>query len=336
MNDITTPLFSIITPVYNSADYLKKCINSVLAQTQKSWELLLIDDGSTDDSLSICEYFGKNHENILVYSQENRGVSAARNLGIERSRGKYLCFIDSDDWVDEDYLENFVRNMGEGNFMVVQDHKRILENGKEIIRSVNGFNNEIFTLPKDLSKLIKEYRYIQGYACGKLYIRELIFDNNLRFNKKVTMGEDEIFYHKYLQLIYKIIFIASDSYNYVARLNSLTSRHAGYTSEFMYTLECNKFYHYILKNDNSEANKKYFTDKFSRNFNHLLRTIIYHSRQYSRQERVQFLKDIYIANRESLRYLKGDTVLKKIDYFLFKMKMFYLLDIILILKTKYN
>ncbi|MCD5968672.1 hypothetical protein, partial [Riemerella anatipestifer] len=68
----------------------------------------------------------------------------------------------------------------------------------------------------------------------------------------------------------------------------------------------------------------------------LLRTIIYHSRQYSRQERVQFLKDIYIANRESLRYLKGDTVLKKIDYFLFKMKMFYLLDIILILKTKYN
>lgn len=335
INITSPPHFSIIIPVYNTAEYLEKCINSILLQTFTSWELLLIDDGSTDTSLRICKKFEKKYNNIFVYSQKNKGVSSARNLGIEKAKGKYLCFVDSDDWVDKDYLENFIGHT-EYNSMIVQDHKRILENGKRIIRYVSKYNNEIFQLPKELSQLIKKDEFTQGYICGKLFSRNLILDNNLRFLEKVSLAEDQIFYYKYLQLIAKITFIKSDAYNYIDRENSLTSNYPNPTSWLIYIFECNKFYNYILKNDYSEENKKYFRNKFSHNVNHLLRKIIYNNKKYSKKERISVLKNLHSTNIEYLKYLKGDTFLQKIYYFVFKAKLFTLLDIILTLKTKYN
>ncbi|MDY3362430.1 glycosyltransferase family 2 protein [Riemerella anatipestifer] len=293
MNYTNKSMVSIIIPVYNTEKYLEKCINSIVEQTYTNWELLLINDGSQDDSLSICEKYANEYSNIYVFSQENKGPSAARNIGIDNAHGQYICFVDSDDWVDDNYLEIFIGNMSENeDMMVVQDHKRIIND--KIIRYTNGYNNEIFELPKDLSSLIKEYKFIQGYSVNKLYIREILENHSLRFSEEIDMGEDEVFFYKYLQLIDKIIFVKPDPYNYVGRIGSLTSRHSKFISEFLRCAENNKFYHYILKNENSAENRSFFKGNFSQRFNHLLRTIIYWEGKYSKKERIFLLNKMHI------------------------------------------
>ena len=102
-----TPQISIVVPVYNVEKYLERCIDSILAQTFTDFELLLINDGSKDSSGLICDKYTEKDSRIRVFHKENEGVSRARNLGISNARGRWLCFIDSDDWVDKEYLHCF-------------------------------------------------------------------------------------------------------------------------------------------------------------------------------------------------------------------------------------
>ena len=95
------PLLSIIVPVYNVQDYLEECCNSIINQKYLNIEILLIDDGSTDNSGEICDYFGEKYSNIRVFHRENEGLAATRNFGIAQAQGQYLGFVDSDDWIYE-------------------------------------------------------------------------------------------------------------------------------------------------------------------------------------------------------------------------------------------
>lgn len=102
---MNTPLISIIIPVYKAEKYLHCCVDSVLAQSFTNFELILIDDGSPDNSGTICDEYAKQDRRIKVFHQENQGVSAARNLGIEQAKGEWIAFIDSDDWVENTMYE---------------------------------------------------------------------------------------------------------------------------------------------------------------------------------------------------------------------------------------
>lgn len=102
---ICKPLISIIVPVYNVEKYIGRCINSILSQSYDNYELILIDDGSSDSSLNICKSFVS--DNVVVISQSNEGVSSARNRGIDIAKGDFISFIDGDDWVEEDYIASF-------------------------------------------------------------------------------------------------------------------------------------------------------------------------------------------------------------------------------------
>ena len=104
-------LISIIIPVYNVEKYLKKCINSVINQSHKNLEIILIDDGSTDKSGIILDEYAKIDERIKVYHKKNGGLSSARNYGIKRSNGNYICFIDSDDFISKYMIENLLNNL---------------------------------------------------------------------------------------------------------------------------------------------------------------------------------------------------------------------------------
>lgn len=98
-------MISVIVPVYNTVNYVRYCVESILSQTMKDFELILVDDGSSDGSEKICDEYSKNNLNVISLHQKNKGVSAARNLGIEMASGDYIVFVDSDDWVESDYLE---------------------------------------------------------------------------------------------------------------------------------------------------------------------------------------------------------------------------------------
>lgn len=119
------PLVSVIVPVYNVEKYLDKCISSIISQSYKNLQVLLVDDGSTDASSQICDKYADNDARIAVYHNSNHGPSYSRNFGLEHSSGEYITFIDSDDWLEDDYVTNLVR--------------AIIETGSELAISPNFF-----------------------------------------------------------------------------------------------------------------------------------------------------------------------------------------------------
>ena len=119
-------LITVVVPVYNVEKYLERCINSIIHQTIKNIEIILVNDGSTDGSRKICEYYRENDERVILINQENQGLSAARNTGIDKATGKYICFVDSDDWVHEKYLETMYNDIKEQDAQISIIEKQII------------------------------------------------------------------------------------------------------------------------------------------------------------------------------------------------------------------
>lgn len=179
--------FSIIIPVYNAAQYLEKCLDSILAQTYQNFELLLVDDGSRDGSSAICDRYASMDCRIKVFHKSNGGASSARNYGIERSKGQYLVFIDADDYVGLDYLEQFSKHDADCVLCGIKDFDGIdrleIPNQQHSYQKsdiVNFVNDELWA------------SYIRGpYA--KAIRRNVIIYNSIRFNPKIRFGEDALF-----------------------------------------------------------------------------------------------------------------------------------------------
>ena len=194
MADVQNPLISVIVPIYKVEEYLPRCLESIIAQTYKNMEVILVDDGSPDSCGDICESYSSKYPFIKVIHQENQGVSAARNNAVPVSTGEYITFIDPDDFVTSDYLRYLIDLIKEyntqiavGGFVYQYENKPISESSAEAER---GFYNTAQALSK--------MNYGQGFgavAWGKLYERKLIEDNPFPVGKKY---ED-------LATLYKII-----------------------------------------------------------------------------------------------------------------------------------
>ncbi len=110
---MNTPLISIIIPVYNIERYLRTCIDSILQQSFRNFELILVDDGSTDSSGAICDFYSQADSRVVSFHKKNEGVSVARNYGIDKAQSDWICFIDSDDWVEKDFLLTFSKYLSD-------------------------------------------------------------------------------------------------------------------------------------------------------------------------------------------------------------------------------
>lgn len=217
---MNTPPIAIIVPVYNTEKYIQKCISSILEQSYPYFQLILIDDGSTDNSLKICKQNQNNDARILVHSQRNSGVSVARNKGIELCASPYLCFVDSDDYLDTDYLANFVEGISPNIDMVFQGINRcfsshiekIVPDRKEYTRK------ELLDGISDINQFS-----IFGYICTKLYKTEIIKRHQLLFNKNISISEDRIFALEYLEHCNGLSTINRSAYNYIMHSNGLTA-----------------------------------------------------------------------------------------------------------------
>lgn len=156
--------YSVIVPIYNREKSIKKCVDSILRQSEKDFELILVDDGSTDNSLKICKDFEKTDNRIIVIHKENGGVSSARNAGIDVARGKYVVFVDSDDYVDNNYLE-----------ILSSKDADLVISGVIFESTQNKFDllNEFALLDE---KLIVDFfnQYYSLQCCSKKYDRNII------------------------------------------------------------------------------------------------------------------------------------------------------------------
>lgn len=196
---IINPKISIIIPVYNVEQYLARCIDSILAQTFTDFELLLIDDGSKDNSGKICDEYAEKDDRIRVFHKKNDGVSSARNLGLDEASGDWVTFCDADDWVEEDFLLLFKDMMLEGD-LLSQGFHSFYEGNTD---SYNVFEpTGLYSKSTFIPFLLTTFQTgLLGYVWCKAYKLEIINAHNIRFDNQIHLMEDLVFTLEYCQYI---------------------------------------------------------------------------------------------------------------------------------------
>ena len=230
---------SVIVPVYNVYDYLSRCLDSLVKQTLKDIEIIVVNDGSPDNSQEIIDEYVSKYKNVKSFIKKNGGLSDARNYGIKRASGEYIAFVDSDDYVDKNMLKKLYSKANKGNFDIVVCDLDMVYNDGSFIQNVSS------NLDSDIEKSdIKNYM-IRMYpsAWNKLYKKSL-FDNNIYFKKGIWF-EDVEFIYRLIPYINSIGCVKDVLYHYVQREGAITK-----------TFD-NRIYDYI---DNWNGIIKYYKD----------------------------------------------------------------------------
>ena len=204
---------SIIVPVYNQELYIKECIDSILSQTYNNFELILVDNGSSDESINICEKYAKIDKRIKVIKEAKRGVSSARNAGLKNATGKYIAFTDADDTIECAYLKELVSAAIPGIMPVCKMAKKYRD--QTIYPKTTKKNNNSIEKYKSI-----ETPGIEGYVWNRLFDAEIIKKHNIKFDEKAYLEEDTLFTIQYIKYISKIRIINEPLYNYRMRAGS--------------------------------------------------------------------------------------------------------------------
>lgn len=215
-------LISIVIAVYNAEKYLDKCLSSVARQTFANIEILLIDDGSIDASLDICLKWSKSDSRVIVWHQNNSGVSNARNKGIELAKGDYIVFVDADDYVEQTYIQNLYekRNMAD---IVISGYNRVSEYQEPILLGREGFlkREEMF-----FNMLCTNI--VTGACWNKIFKKKILMEHHISFDENIDVGEDMLFVTEYLQHCASYYYINKALYSYYNNKESVM--HNAYTN----------------------------------------------------------------------------------------------------------
>ncbi|MBE5744190.1 MAG: glycosyltransferase family 2 protein [Clostridiales bacterium] len=303
-------LISVIVPVYNVEPYLERCVNSIINQTYKNLEILLIDDGSTDNSGTICDEYAKKDSRIICVHQQNGGVSKARNEGLSLATGDYIGFIDSDDYIEPNMYELLLNSIEENNADLaicgfkqvrVDASFKINDADNTVDWSRENVINNFFT-----QGIIKELVYA---PVNKLYKKSLL--EGLSFNCKYAMGEDILFLFKCIERVEKITYIQGAYYHYIMREGSaMTSSFSKKRLDYVYAIReiediCKQKYPYVVDKVGAWAYK------------HTLNTL----RQIIVSKKIAEFKEFYTQNKlyvksNKKKYYKTLSTNQKIDYLL--------------------
>lgn len=215
------PTISVIVPVYRVEEYLPECVDSILAQTYRDFELILVDDGSPDNCGAICDAYAAKDSRIRVIHQENQGLSGARNTGIDAAAGEYITFVDSDDLVHEKYLEILLATRKDDTDITICQLEEFLDAASPGTTRPLDYDIQITTCYKPKSALIKLYEGradLPINACGKLYRKEML--NGLKFPVG-KLHEDQFFVPRAFYLVGSIASCNAKLYFYRTRRESI-------------------------------------------------------------------------------------------------------------------
>lgn len=233
-------LVSVIVPVFNVQNYLRECIESIIAQTFQDFELILVDDGSTDSSGVICDEYAKKYTNIRVIHKVNGGLADARNAGIKESNGKYICFIDSDDYIANDYIEFLYRYIKKNNSRISAcGFCRVYEDGQ--IELATRPNVEGIFKGEEAQKYLCVWDYYGVSACNKMFDIKLFHDILFPVGKN---SEDSFVMYKIIEKAGAICYNSENKYFYRQRRGSITKSN----NINNFSIEANEaVYYYYLK-----------------------------------------------------------------------------------------
>ena len=298
-------LISVIIPVYNGEKYIKSCLNSIIRQTYSNIEIIIVNDGSIDKTVEVCNNIID--DRIILLTQDNCGVSVARNYGLDNAKGKYVIFIDADDYIEENMIEILYNNIKKEDYDISICNFKIIENGNVIYNKCDEINNtDSFAL-----NLLEPNMY-KGYLWNKLIKKECIGET--RFSDKIYIMEDLVFLLDISERIHKVYFAPKKYlYNYVKRedsaMNKIDERY----------LSINKAFKKVFKYKESMSKKLYNKYIYDYLFSNMLIYGYMHKRNktnFIEQKEVKELRRRYMKSAlESDYSIKAKVKLLFICYF---------------------
>lgn len=190
--------YSVIIPAYNAEKTIKRCVDSLLQISRDDIELILINDGSTDHTEKICMNYAENNKHIRFFSKSNGGVSSARNVGLENAKGKYITFVDSDDFVKNEYFDEMDKVLLNGADFVLLG--RLVFDGQHYIQQSTGIQEQESLTSKRTAELLSKALQKQqlNAPSSKIFKRQIIEKNGIRFDERLPIGEDKVFVVQYI------------------------------------------------------------------------------------------------------------------------------------------
>lgn len=302
---------SIIVPVYNSEKYISKCLDSIINQTYKNIEIIVINDGSKDNSIDILKEYERKYSNIILIDKKNEGVSKTRNLGIKKSTGDYIMFIDNDDFIDKDYVETYMKN--EEYDIVIGSYKRV-NNEDKILFKYNLDENSLWT------------KYVVLAPWAKLYKKEFITKNKIEF-VDFKIGEDVYFNLLCYSKTNNIKIINDFKYNWFYNNESVSNTsQRGLNKDVDITILLDKVINII---DMNNKYNKYFIERY------IYWYLLFSGKNASKKEFVdEYNKYIDYLNKNDIKnnvrslFLKGEPFKIKIVVFTFRiMRKLHLINL---------
>lgn len=319
---IEKDLISVIVPVYNVEKYIHKCIDSILNQTYTNLEIILVDDGSLDNCGKICDEYAKQDKRIKVIHKENGGVSSARNRGIKEATGQWITFVDSDDWLEDDFCELLLYNATKYNAdIVLCGYNRITLNNVEKIKNTNKI---IEVESNEYLKNVLNPQTGFGFCHMKLYKRDCIKET--KFKEGLSVGEDALFNEQISKKIKKTIFLEKSLYNYRINNDSVVKKFdKNYAKKYLESMEINKKYIFENYNGNKEIIQNYYNFVA---FHVLLIAVNYcYNKQNKEKNKVKLLKEICNIPEFREGIIKCNynnlSITRKITLFTIKNKLYW-------------
>jgi glycosyltransferase involved in cell wall biosynthesis len=323
---------SIIVPMYNAEQFIERCIKSVINQTSKEWELILINDGSTDNTQEICERYTK-FNNINVYCKENAGVSEARNLGIEMARENWITFLDADDELNNKYIENALE------IIRARDSDIIIGEINSTVGQKYTINQDVIYQNSKLHKIIHNLitsesdnenydSRILGFVIGKIYKKEVI--ESVRFQKDIKFREDMIFNLSAFLKATNILLTSKISYNYIINTQSASFKYiSNYINEVQ---KFEQILNNIIKSSNMNLEDELYICMTNMYMNWLKLCVMHEKSNLTKKEKIieirksfnyKFWQDIFVhvpfeklTNQYKLLYILYKLKLKGMIYFI--------------------
>lgn len=321
------PTISIIVPIYNKEKYISRCVASLLNQTLKDLQIILVDDGSTDKSKKICDEYLKIDNRIEVIHKENGGVSAARNYGLEIAKGDYITFVDPDDYLDLDAIEYLYNLIDEYNADIACYRMRTYKNNMKKNNDENDENIEIYTGNKIIeNQILGKFLYS---SCNKLYSRDLFNNVNDRFNENIMYAEDALFNIYMMSKSNKLVFSNSKKYNYFINEESTVSK---INDKRLDILKAQKIMFYFLRKNNYSYSQ-YISMQYIDSIILLVNEIAYNKVNSKNNYILKELKKIINRDKEIWSGLNKSSVLTRIKFNIIR---FYPVILVVLYRVKYN
>ena len=244
-------LISIIVPIYNVEKYLNKCIESIVNQTYENIEIILIDDGSNDNSGIICDEYAKKDNRIIVVHKENGGVSSARNKGLKIAKGEWISFVDADDWIEQTFCQTLLNKVTQEQAdIALCGYNRITDNR---IEKINANNQEVFLNSNEY--LVKSLNPQTGFGfCHMKLIKKEVL-KSISFNERIEVGEDALFNIQLSTYIKKAVFLKQPLYNYRINNQSVVKRYdENYANKYLKSMKIIEEYIWQEYNEENEEN----------------------------------------------------------------------------------